>query len=191
MGRLLGPKGLTLKRMQAETQTKMSILGRGSMRDRQKEEELRGGDDPSYAHLKEDLHVLIEAVGPHSTLKVAAGLAEIRKMLIPPVSYTMSFLFRLHYETVTCLTSCFHNWPLPVLPSMLPYRLPYLFSCLFPLASIFPHFAYHLPSLIFLLPFPPRSLVNQTLLLESTTNLACQVLTGFLAVLNHKAMGLP
>ena len=98
VGRLLGPKGLTLKRMQAETQTKMSILGRGSMRDRQKEEELRGGDDPSYAHLKEDLHVLIEAVGPHSTLKVAAGLAEIRKMLIPPVSCTMSFLFRLHCD---------------------------------------------------------------------------------------------
>ena len=66
------------------------------MRDRQKEEELRGGDDPSYAHLKEDLHVLIEAVGPHSTLKVAAGLAEIRKMLIPPVSCTISFFFRLH-----------------------------------------------------------------------------------------------
>ena len=75
--------------MQAETQTKMSILGRGSMRDKQKEEELRNGDDPSYSHLKEDLHVLIEAVGPYSNLKVAAGFAEIKKMLIPPVSYSM------------------------------------------------------------------------------------------------------
>lgn len=75
--------------MQAETQTKMSILGRGSMRDKQKEEELRNGDDPSYSHLKEDLHVLIEAVGPYSNLKVAAGLAEIKKMLIPPVSYLL------------------------------------------------------------------------------------------------------
>ena len=79
--------------MQAETQTKMSILGRGSMRDKQKEEELRNGDDPSYSHLKEDLHVLIEAVGPYSNLKVAAGLAEIKKMLIPPVSYLHIIIF--------------------------------------------------------------------------------------------------
>ena len=89
VGRLLGPKGLTLKRIQAETQTKMSILGRFSMKDKDKEEELRNSSDPAYEHLKDDLHVLIEAAPPSSTQKVAAGVAEVKKMMIPPVSVTM------------------------------------------------------------------------------------------------------
>ena len=86
IGRLLGPKGLTLKRIQAETNTKMSILGRGSIKDRNKEEELRNSGNPAYAHLREDLHVLIEATPPSSLQKIAAGVAEVHKMLIPPVS---------------------------------------------------------------------------------------------------------
>ena len=85
LGRLLGPKGMTVKRIQAETQTKMSILGRGSMRDKKKEEELRSTADPTYQHLKDELHVLIEANPPYSVVKLAAGVAEVKKMLIPLV----------------------------------------------------------------------------------------------------------
>ena len=33
VGRLLGPRGLTLKRMQTETNCRMTIMGRGSIRD--------------------------------------------------------------------------------------------------------------------------------------------------------------
>ena len=102
VGRLLGPKGLTLKRIQAETQTKMSILGRSSMKDKQKEEELRNSDDPTHQHLKDDLHILIEANPPSSSQKLAAGVAEVRKMLIPPVSIEMISLYKeLH---------CFHRF---------------------------------------------------------------------------------
>lgn len=36
VGKLLGPKGNSLKRLQEETMTKMAILGRGSMRDKAK-----------------------------------------------------------------------------------------------------------------------------------------------------------
>lgn len=36
VGKLLGPKGNSLKRLQEDTITKMAILGRGSMRDRNK-----------------------------------------------------------------------------------------------------------------------------------------------------------
>ena len=36
VGKLLGPKGNSLKRLQEETLTKMAILGRGSMRDKHK-----------------------------------------------------------------------------------------------------------------------------------------------------------
>lgn len=38
MGKLLGPKGNSLKWLQEVTQTKMAILGRGSMRDSRKVE---------------------------------------------------------------------------------------------------------------------------------------------------------
>lgn len=78
---------MTLKRIQAETQNKMSILGRGSMKDKSKEEELRNSGDPSYEHLTDDLHILIEAHPPYSHVKVAAGVAEVKKMLIPLVSF--------------------------------------------------------------------------------------------------------
>lgn len=36
VGKLLGPKGNSLKRLQEETGCKMAVLGRGSMKDRQK-----------------------------------------------------------------------------------------------------------------------------------------------------------
>ena len=38
VGKLLGPKGNSMKRLQEETMTKMAVLGRGSMRDKQKVE---------------------------------------------------------------------------------------------------------------------------------------------------------
>ena len=72
--------------MQAETQTKMTILGRGSIRDKKKEEEMRNCGDPAYAHLNDDLHILVEVAGQFSEYKLMAGVAEVRKMLIPNVS---------------------------------------------------------------------------------------------------------
>lgn len=58
MGRLLGPKGSTLRGLQEQIGCKLAILGSGSMRDKEKEERCRleGG---KYAHLNEDLHVRI------------------------------------------------------------------------------------------------------------------------------------
>lgn len=58
------------------------------MRDKRKEEELRNGGDPKYEHLRDGLHVLVEAQGPFDVAQArrAAGVAEIRKMLLPPVS---------------------------------------------------------------------------------------------------------
>lgn len=62
------------------------------MRDRRKEEELRNTDTPAYAHLKEDLHVLIDAEPPYSISKLAAGVAEVKKMLIPLVGLVLLFI---------------------------------------------------------------------------------------------------
>jgi len=51
VGKLLGPKGNSLRRLQEETQCKIVILGRFSMKDRAREEELRNSADAKYAHL--------------------------------------------------------------------------------------------------------------------------------------------
>lgn len=85
VGKLLGPKGNSMKRLQEETMCKMAVLGRGSMKDRQKEEELRQSLDPKYAHLSDDLHVEISALGPpaEAHARIAFALAEVRKYLIP------------------------------------------------------------------------------------------------------------
>lgn len=81
----MGPKGNSMKRLQEETMCKMAVLGRGSMRDRQKEEELRQSLDPKYSHLTDDLHVEISALGPpaEAHARIAYALAEVRKYLIP------------------------------------------------------------------------------------------------------------
>ncbi|XP_032673370.1 KH domain-containing, RNA-binding, signal transduction-associated protein 3-like isoform X2 [Odontomachus brunneus] len=85
VGKLLGPKGNSMKRLQEETMCKMAVLGRGSMRDRQKEEECRISLDPKYAHLTDDLHVEITALAPpaEAYARIAFALAEVRKYLIP------------------------------------------------------------------------------------------------------------
>ncbi|XP_021915828.1 uncharacterized protein LOC110827939 isoform X2 [Zootermopsis nevadensis] len=85
VGKLLGPKGNSLKRLQEDTMTKMAILGRGSMRDKHKEEELRTSADPKYAHFNDDLHVEITAFAPpaEAHARIAYALAEVRKFLVP------------------------------------------------------------------------------------------------------------
>ncbi|CAK1590900.1 unnamed protein product [Parnassius mnemosyne] len=85
VGKLLGPKGNTMKQLQEETMCKMAVLGRGSVRDRQKEEELRNSLDPKYAHLSDELHVEISALAPpaEAHARIAYALAEVKKYLIP------------------------------------------------------------------------------------------------------------
>ncbi|PNT08596.1 hypothetical protein POPTR_013G159800v4 [Populus trichocarpa] len=59
VGRLLGPRGNSLKRVEASTGCRVYIRGKGSIKDPEKEESLRGR--PGYEHLSEQLHILIEA----------------------------------------------------------------------------------------------------------------------------------
>ncbi|XP_015363500.1 PREDICTED: KH domain-containing, RNA-binding, signal transduction-associated protein 3-like isoform X2 [Diuraphis noxia] len=85
VGKLLGPKGNSLKRLQEDTITKMAILGRGSMRDRNKEEKLRNSGDPKFSHLRDDLHVEITAFAPpaEAHARIAYALTEVRRFLVP------------------------------------------------------------------------------------------------------------
>ncbi|XP_055705334.1 KH domain-containing, RNA-binding, signal transduction-associated protein 2 isoform X1 [Phlebotomus papatasi] len=85
VGKLLGPKGNSMKRLQEDTMCKMAVLGRGSMKDRKKEEELRLSGDPRYSHLSEDLHVEIStfAAPAEAHARIAYALAEVRRFLVP------------------------------------------------------------------------------------------------------------
>lgn len=85
VGKLLGPGGSTIKRLQEETGAKISVLGKGSMKDKSKEEELRKGGEAKYAHLSMELHVFIEvnAPIPEAYLRMAHAMDEVKKFLIP------------------------------------------------------------------------------------------------------------
>ena len=45
VGKLLGPRGSSLKQLQEDTMTKMAVLGRGSMRNKQQVNKI-----PKYSH---------------------------------------------------------------------------------------------------------------------------------------------
>jgi len=83
VGKLLGPKGNSLKRLQEETLTKMAILGRGSMRDKNKEEEYRHSLEPRYKHLNDELHVEITAYA--APAEAHARIALALTPLTPPL----------------------------------------------------------------------------------------------------------
>ncbi|CAG5883817.1 unnamed protein product [Menidia menidia] len=89
VGKLLGPRGNSLKRLQEDTLTKMSILGKGSMRDKEKvpssDCHVQSCAPPSRF---QDLHVLIEVFAPPAEAYARMGhaLEEIKKFLIPVLS---------------------------------------------------------------------------------------------------------
>lgn len=89
VGKLLGPKGNSMRRLQEETMCKMAVLGRGSMKDRKKEEELRATLDPKYAHLHDELHVEISALAPpaEAHARMAYALAEVEHNSLKLISY--------------------------------------------------------------------------------------------------------
>ncbi|KAI3787976.1 hypothetical protein L2E82_00519 [Cichorium intybus] len=87
VGRLLGPRGNSLKRIETLTGCRVFIRGRGSMKDPDKEERLRGR--PGHGHLNEPLHILIEAESPANVVDVPLRQAkEIIEELLKPVNYS-------------------------------------------------------------------------------------------------------
>ncbi|XP_076959845.1 KH domain-containing protein At1g09660/At1g09670-like [Bidens hawaiensis] len=88
VGRILGPRGNSLKRIEAVTECRIYIRGQGSVKDSIKEEKLK--DKPGYEHLSDPLHVLLEAEFPEdiidSRLDHAVALLE---NLLKPVDESM------------------------------------------------------------------------------------------------------
>ncbi|XP_033126267.1 protein quaking-B-like [Anneissia japonica] len=83
VGRILGPRGLTAKQLERETGCKIMVRGKGSMRDKKKEDQNRG--KPNWEHLSEELHVLITVEDSQDRAKVRLKRAveEIKKLLVP------------------------------------------------------------------------------------------------------------
>jgi protein quaking len=83
VGRILGPRGMTAKQLEQDTGCKIMVRGKGSMRDRKKEEMNRG--KPNWEHLNEDLHVLItvEDTKNRAMVKLERAKEEVKKLLVP------------------------------------------------------------------------------------------------------------
>ncbi|CAB3403028.1 unnamed protein product [Caenorhabditis bovis] len=61
VGRIIGPRGMTIRQLEKDFNCSLFIRGKGCMRDDDKEKKLRGR--PGWSHLEENLHVLITARG--------------------------------------------------------------------------------------------------------------------------------
>lgn len=90
VGRLLGPRGNSLKRVEATTECRVLIRGRGSIKDPIKEEMMRG--KPGYEHLNEPLHVIVEAELPVEIIDARLLQArEILEDLLKPMDESQDF----------------------------------------------------------------------------------------------------
>ncbi|XP_051192934.1 KH domain-containing protein At5g56140 isoform X2 [Lolium perenne] len=90
VGRILGPRGNSLKRVEATTDCRVLIRGRGSIKDPAREEMMRG--KPGYEHLNEPLHILVEAEMPVEIIDARLMQArEILEDLLKPMDESQDF----------------------------------------------------------------------------------------------------
>jgi len=89
VGRLLGNKGENLKKICTETKTQLAILGRGSTKDRSKEDKLLESGLPEHQHLREPLHVRVISHGPLKEVwtNMAAAMDALAPFMKPDDEY--------------------------------------------------------------------------------------------------------
>ncbi|MFH4982115.1 hypothetical protein AB6A40_008824 [Gnathostoma spinigerum] len=86
VGKILGPKGATLQAMAKQFKCHIYVLGRGSTKDRAKEQELLASGDPQYAHYGGPLHVKVETIAPaHVAYQRIAGVLETLSNTLQPI----------------------------------------------------------------------------------------------------------
>ncbi|XP_002533340.2 KH domain-containing protein At2g38610 isoform X2 [Ricinus communis] len=104
VGRLLGPRGNSLKRVEASTGCRVYIRGKGSIKDPEKEDSLRGR--PGYEHLSDPLHILIEAELPVNIVDMRLRQArEIIEELLKPVDESQDIYKRQQLRELAMLNS--------------------------------------------------------------------------------------
>ncbi|XP_075519740.1 KH domain-containing protein At2g38610-like isoform X1 [Primulina tabacum] len=112
VGRLLGPRGNSLKRVEASTGCRVFIRGKGSIKDPDKEESLRGR--PGYEHLNDPLHILIEAELPANIVDIRLKQAkEIIEELLKPVDESQDMYKRQQLRELAMLNNIREESPQP------------------------------------------------------------------------------
>ncbi|OZC10506.1 hypothetical protein X798_02550 [Onchocerca flexuosa] len=82
IGRILGPRGISVKQLEAQTECRILIRGRGSVKDARREARLR--NRIGWEHLSEPLHVLIIATDyshDRCAQKLTNGIYNIKALL--------------------------------------------------------------------------------------------------------------
>ncbi|RLN05360.1 KH domain-containing protein [Panicum miliaceum] len=146
VGRLLGPRGNSLKRVEANTDCRVLIRGRGSIKDASKlmlpkylvfgissrycytafylivEEDLMRGK-PGYEHLNEPLHLVIEAELPAEIIDIRLMQArEILDDMLKPVDESMDFFKKQQLRELAMLNGTLRDDSSQKSGSVSPFR---------------------------------------------------------------------
>ncbi|KAB2607269.1 KH domain-containing protein [Pyrus ussuriensis x Pyrus communis] len=121
VGRLLGPRGNSLKRVEATTECRVLIRGRGSIKDPTKEEMMRG--KPGYEHLNEPLHILVEAELPVEIIDTRLLQArEVLEDLLRPVDESRDFYKKQQLRELAILNGTLREEGSPMSGSVSPFH---------------------------------------------------------------------
>ncbi|KAJ8765131.1 hypothetical protein K2173_010619 [Erythroxylum novogranatense] len=121
VGRLLGPRGNSLKRVEANAECRVLIRGRGSIKDAAREEMMRG--KPGYEHLNEPLHILVEAELPVEIVDTRLMQArEILEDLLKPVDESQDFYKKHQLRELAMLNGTLREEGSPMSGSLSPFQ---------------------------------------------------------------------
>eukprot|EP00258_Populus_trichocarpa_P020863 XP_024436882.1 KH domain-containing protein At5g56140 isoform X2 [Populus trichocarpa] len=121
VGRLLGPRGNSLKRVEASTECRVLIRGRGSIKDPAKEEMMRG--KPGYEHLNEPLHILVEGELPVEIVDARLMQArEILEDLLKPVDESQDYYKKQQLRELAMLNGTLREEGSPMSGSVSPFN---------------------------------------------------------------------
>ncbi|KAL6501291.1 hypothetical protein OROHE_024938 [Orobanche hederae] len=124
VGRILGPRGNSLKRVEAMTDCRIYIRGQGSVKDTVKEEKLK--DKPGYEHLNEPLHLLVEAESPEDIIDGRLDHAiAVLENLLKPVDETMDVYKKQQLRELAMLNGTFREESPSMSPGMSPSMSPF------------------------------------------------------------------
>ncbi|KAE8678048.1 KH domain-containing protein [Hibiscus syriacus] len=121
VGRLLGPRGNSLKRVEANTDCRVLIRGLGSIKDPAREEMLRG--KPGYEHLNEPLHILVEAELPVEIVDARLMQArEILEDLLNPMDESQDFYKKQQLRELAMLNGTLREEGSPMSGPLSPFQ---------------------------------------------------------------------
>ncbi|KAI4342242.1 hypothetical protein MLD38_026887 [Melastoma candidum] len=124
VGRILGPRGNSLKRVESMTQCRVYIRGKGSVKDPVKEEKLR--DKPGYEHLNEPLHILVEAEFPENMVNIQMEKAvTILENLLKPVDESMDHYKKQQLRELAMINGTLKEGNPDMSPGMSPCMSPF------------------------------------------------------------------